>query len=273
MGPRRVSGGRANWLRRLFQADCAKAPAGAGAAVPDRRGRRATFRRRALGLALGAPLGFAAPAAVACDIALVLAIDVSGSVDAREDRIQMDGLAAALRDPTIRAALTEAEARLAVVQWSGSNRQKVVADWSGAGTGEEIDAIADVIVTAPRAFRHYSTAIGEALGVAADLLGAVGGDCRRKVIDVSGDGISNEGVEVTVMRDALVRGGIVINGLAIEASEPGIAAYFERDVIGGGGAFVLTARTYEDYPEAIRRKLLRELSDRIVMAPEAVRQE
>lgn len=179
----------------------------------------------------------------------------------------MDGLAAALRDPTIRAVLIGAQAQVAVMQWSGSNRQKVVAGWSRTTSDEEVDALADVVVTAPRAFRHYSTAIGEALGLAAEMLGEVAGECGRQVIDVSGDGFSNEGVDVAEMRNALVRAGIIINGLAIETSEPGLAAYFEENLIGGGGAFVMTAKSYEDYPEAIWRKLLRELSDRVVLAP------
>lgn len=213
-------------------------------------------------LALAAAL-IAAPAA-ACETALVLAIDVSGSVDPQEFDLQMSGLAAALRDPTVRDALKTADARVSVLQWSGSSRQEIIAGWTRTATDDDIDALAATVEAAPRAFRHYSTAIGEALGTAAGLLGEIAGTCKRQVVDVSGDGESNEGAEVTRMRDALVRGGVTVNGLAIEIGEPGLTGYYRRNVIGGPGAFVLTAKDFEDYPRAIRRKLLRELTDKVV---------
>ena len=215
-------------------------------------------------LALAAAL-FAAPAA-ACETALVLAIDVSGSVDPGEYRLQMDGLAAALRDSTVRDAMIAAEARVAVLQWSGSSRQRVMVPWIAMTDETRVEALATQVETAPRAFRHYSTAIGEALRTAAGMLGEIAGDCERQVVDVSGDGENNEGVEVGRMRDALVRGGVTVNGLAIDIGEEGLTAYFHRNVIGGPSAFVLTARDFEDYPRAIRRKLLRELTDKVVDA-------
>ena len=215
-------------------------------------------------LALAAAL-FAAPAA-ACETALVLAIDVSGSVDPGEYRLQMDGLAAALRDSTVRDAMIAAEARVAVLQWSGSSRQRVMVPWIAMTDETRVEALATQVETAPRAFRHYSTAIGEALRTAAGMLGEIAGDCERQVVDVSGDGENNEGVEVGRMRDALVRGGVTVNGLAIDIGGEGLTAYFHRNVIGGPGAFVLTARDFEDYPRAIRRKLLRELTDKVVDA-------
>ena len=213
-------------------------------------------------LALAAAL-FAAPAA-ACETALVLAIDVSGSVDPGEYRLQMDGLAAALRDSTVRDAMIAAEARVAVLQWSGSSRQRVMVPWIAMTDETRVEALATQVETAPRAFRHYSTAIGEALRTAAGMLGEIAGDCERQVVDVSGDGENNEGVEVRRMRDALVRGGVTVNGLAIDIGGEGLTAYFHRNVIGGPGAFVLTAKNFEDYPRAIRRKLLRELTDKVV---------
>ncbi|MEO1612344.1 MAG: DUF1194 domain-containing protein [Pseudomonadota bacterium] len=210
----------------------------------------------------------AAPAS-ACETALVLAIDISGSVDPDEYRLQMDGLAAALRDPTVIDALVAAQARVAVLQWSGSSRQRVVVPWTATLSHDDVDRLATAVTGAPRAFRHYSTAIGEALRTAAALLGDISGACARQVVDVSGDGFNNEGVAETRMRDALVRGGVVVNGLAIETSEPELTEYYRRNVIGGPGSFVMTAKTFEDYPEAIRRKLLRELTDKVVQAPSA----
>lgn len=220
-------------------------------------------------LALAATL-LATPA-IACETALVLAIDVSGSVDQQEYRLQMDGLAAALKDPTVIDALVAAQARISVLQWSGSSRQQIIVPWIATVSEAEVDRLAREVEAAPRAFRHYSTAIGEALSTSAAMLGEIAGVCDRQVIDVSGDGTNNEGVEVTRMRDALIRGGVVINGLAIEMSEPDLTIYYQRNVIGGTGSFVMTARTFQDYPEAIRRKLLRELTDKVVEAPKATR--
>ncbi|QIE56487.1 DUF1194 domain-containing protein [Pikeienuella piscinae] len=208
--------------------------------------------------------------ACACETALVLAIDVSGSVDPSEYRLQMGGLAAALRDPTVIDALVDAKAMVAVMQWSGSSRQHVAVPWTQVMDQAAAARLAHDVETAPRAFRHFSTAIGDALAASADLLGAIAAHCRRQVVDISGDGVSNEGLATMRMRDALVRGGVRINGLAIETGDDGLTAYYRREVIGGGGAFVLTARNFEDYPRAIRRKLLRELTDPVARRGPAI---
>ena len=205
--------------------------------------------------------------ALACEVALVLSIDVSGSVDEREYRLQMDGLATALTDPTVADALVEAKAMVAVMQWSGTSRQAVSVGWTEIVNHNSVAALSRQVTEATRAWRHFSTAIGEALGLAAELHGEIAGKCRRAVVDVSGDGPSNEGVEVGRMRDALVRGGVQINGLAIETTEEGLTTYYRREVVGGPGAFVMTAKTFEDYPRAIRRKLLREITKPVVEAP------
>lgn len=207
----------------------------------------------------------------ACETALVLAVDVSGSVDAAEYRLQMDGLAAALRDPDVREALVAAKAMIAVMQWSGANKQDFVAPWTHVTDREVADRLALTVETTPRAFRHFSTAIGDALAVAAVALGEISRRCRRHVVDVSGDGVSNEGRDLRRIRDALIRGGVQINGLAIEIGDEGLTDYYQREVIGGGGAFVQTARSFEDYPRAIRRKLLRELTDPVVLTAPATR--
>ncbi|MEX2518510.1 MAG: DUF1194 domain-containing protein [Paracoccaceae bacterium] len=210
-------------------------------------------------------------AAEACETALVLAIDVSGSVDAAEYRLQMDGLTAALRDPNVRDALVAAEAMIAVMQWSGANKQEFTTSWTHVVSHEIADRLAGAVEAAPRAFQHFSTAIGDALAAAAVALGEVSGRCKRHVVDISGDGVSNEGRDLPRIRDALIRGGVQINGLAIEIGEEGLSEYYRREVIGGGGAFVLTARSFEDYPRAIRRKLLRELADPVVRLAPAIR--
>lgn len=209
----------------------------------------------------------AGPVAKACDVALVLAIDVSGSVDPAEYRLQSEGLAGAFADTTVRQALIDAEAMVSVLQWSGSGRQHVSVPWTVIGADADIDRLARAAAEAPRAFRNFATGIGDALAAAAALLGEVPARCAREVIDVSGDGRSNEGRDVRAMRDALVRAGVQINGLAIETGDGGLTDYYRREVIGGGGTFVMTARDFEDYPRAIRRKLLRELTEPVAEAP------
>lgn len=218
-----------------------------------------------LALALAASL-VAAPVS-ACEVALVLAIDVSGSVDPKEYRLQIDGLTDALADPTVEDALIETKAHLAVMQWSGASRQSVTTPWTAIETRSDIAALRRAIQASPRAYRHFSTAIGEALIAAANLHRQLGVTCGRRVIDVSGDGVSNEGADAPEMRDALVAQGFQINGLAIEIGQDGLEDYYRAEVIGGPGAFVLSAKGFEDYPRAIRRKLLREITRPVVRAP------
>lgn len=200
-----------------------------------------------------------APAARACDLALALAVDVSGSVDASEFRIQMDGLAAGLRDPIVSEALVRGQAQLMLVQWTGSSRQQVTIPWTRVDSFAALDRFADQVAEDPRIWRNFSTAIGEALHTTLDAFESVS-DCKRRLIDLSGDGVSNEGVEPTQVHDALRSRGIVVNALAIEESEPDLTAYFFENVIVGEGAFVVSASGFADYPERIRKKLLREVT-------------
>ncbi|MDF1727971.1 MAG: DUF1194 domain-containing protein [Sulfitobacter sp.] len=203
--------------------------------------------------------------ALACDLALVLAVDVSGSVDEREYRIQMEGLATALRDGIVVDALVDAQARLTVVQWTGSSRQRQTIPWTAIASRDEVSLLADRIGTDQRRWRNFSTAIGEALTLSADLFNAVP-DCRRRVIDVSGDGISNEGIEPRATLAGLAARGIVVNGLAIETDEVDLTAYFFENLLVGEGAFVITANGFEDYPAQIRRKLQRETTRQLSAA-------
>jgi Ca-activated chloride channel family protein len=203
-------------------------------------------------------LGLAPPVA-ACDLALALAVDVSGSVDRSEYRLQMEGLAQALRDPLISEALVRAEAHLMLVQWTGSSRQRITLPWTPMHSFVDVESFAAAVEADPRVWRNYSTAIGDALGFILPSFDAVG-QCARHLIDVSGDGASNEGASPQSLHSALRARGIVVNALAIEASEPDLTDYFFENVIVGDGAFVETALTFEDYPERIRRKLLREVT-------------
>ena len=193
----------------------------------------------------------------ACELALVLAVDVSGSVDSREYDIQMQGLAAALRDGIVVDALIEQEAMVTLIQWTGATRQRRTIPWTQMRSANDVLNLADRIGANKRVWRNYSTAIGEALIKSEEALDAVP-QCRRKVIDVSGDGISNEGVLPATRHASLKQQGVVVNALAIETDDDDLTAWFFENLIVGEGAFVITANGFEDYPEQIRRKLQRE---------------
>lgn len=197
--------------------------------------------------------------AVACDLALALAVDVSGSVDSSEFRIQMDGLAAGLRDPVVSEALVRGQAQLMLIQWTGSSRQRTTIPWTRIDSFAALDAFARDVAADSRVWRNFSTAIGEALEVTVARFDEVA-DCKRHLIDLSGDGVSNEGVEPSELRGLLQNRGITVNAIAIEESEPDLTAYFFENVIAGEGAFVISAAGFADYPERIRKKLLREVT-------------
>ena len=219
----------------------------------------AVLRMRAVQGSVIAALGIAPPVH-ACEVALALTVDVSGSINETEYRLQMDGLAAALADGAVAEALVRAQAQVAVIQWSGKSRQDVTIPWTSISDFADVDALAADVQASIRPWRHFSTAIGEVLSLAHQMFGSV--DCARRVIDVSGDGRSNEGADPAVLRDQLAREGITINALAIlGASDDSLPGYFRDNVIVGPNAFVYVAAGYADYPRAIRRKLLDELTE------------
>lgn len=217
-------------------------------------------------LALALSLGLAALPARACDIALVLAVDVSGSVDAWEYALQAEGLAAALRDPEVAEAVLRSRAALAVVQWSGVGQQSLSVPWTRIEEPAQLARLASRIAIMPRAFAGGNTAVGEALDFAGARFGREVRDCARWVIDLSGDGDENEGFTAGTVRRELVARGITVNGLAIEGLGTGMAItnYYRRWVITPGG-FVETAQGHADFARAMRRKLLRELAPPIAL--------
>lgn len=210
------------------------------------------MRRLALALLLW-------PAALpACQTALVLAIDVSNSVDDAEYRLQVDGLADALVDPVVTEALLRDRVALLVFQWSGVGEQVVTQGWARMA---DVLAVADFARAAratPRAIELGNTAPAEAIRFAAAQFAAVP-DCVRQVIDVSGDGTPNAGGDTRLARAAAQAAGITINGIAIESLGVAISGFYRRDLITADG-FVMTARGHRDYPAAIRAKLIRELA-------------
>ena len=201
----------------------------------------------------------ASPAA-ACDTALVLAVDVSGSISMVEYHLQMDGLAEALLDPAIIEALVKGHDRLAVVQWSGDHFQQLSLPWQQFATAEEVTALAEALRVAKRPPDYTDTAIGNAIRFATPLFADVP-DCARHVIDVSGDGAENDGMTLPQARAEALAAGIILNGLAIEIDDTSLklTEYYRLNVIGPTG-FVMTAKGLEDFPRAIRAKLLRELT-------------
>lgn len=214
-------------------------------------------------IALGwLPAAVPARAQVSVDLALVLAVDGSSSVDDREYRLQMRGYAEAFRNPrVIQAATTGAERQIAVtlVQWSNLHDQRQVVGWSVIRDEASARRFADAIAAAGREVPAGSTSISGAVDFAVRLLDDPRYAASRRVIDVSGDGLNNMGRPPAAARDAAVAAGISINGLAITTDVPALALYYEDNLIGGSGAFALSADSFESFPEAILKKLLREI--------------
>ncbi|WP_444668313.1 DUF1194 domain-containing protein [Cereibacter changlensis] len=210
------------------------------------------LRYLALALCLAYP-------ARACETALLLAIDISGSIDAGEYALQVEGLADAMVDPEVAEVLQRGQVALAVVQWSGVGRQALVLPWRRMLSDAEIARFAEAARGLPRAFTASDTAVGEAIGFSLAQFDAVA-DCKRRVIDISGDGPENAGYTVARARSAAQAAGVEINAIAIEDIGPSapITAFYSRLVVTRGG-FVMTARGLQDYPRAIRAKILREL--------------
>ncbi len=219
---------------------------------------RTSLRNICAAFAIGTTI---APAA-ACDVALVLAVDVSGSVNPAEYTTQMRGLAEALVDPAVEEALVRGQAAVTVMQWTGSNRQDISIPWTRMKTYEDTQAMARAVADIPREWRNFSTAIGEALLVSLEMFDDVT-DCERRVIDVSGDGYSNEGIPPEELHQILRDAAVTVNGLAIETDQTLLMEYFEKYLITGPGAFAVRAESYEVYPRRIRQKLLRELTKQV----------
>ncbi|MDI3335114.1 DUF1194 domain-containing protein [Defluviimonas aestuarii] len=197
---------------------------------------------------------------LACDVALVLTIDVSGSIDRGEYRLQVQGLADALADPEIADAMVLGQVALAVVEWSGTGQQALSMPWRRMLSYDEVADFSARARDLKRAYSGSDTAVGEAIAFSVQQFAAVS-DCRRKVIDVSGDGPQNAGFPLAPERTGAEAAGIEINAVAIEdiGQATPITEFYRRFVITRNG-FVMTARGLEDYPRTIRAKILREVA-------------
>jgi len=208
------------------------------------------------------------------DLRLVLAADVSISVDDEEFRLQRDGYAAAITSvPVLEAIQAGPHRAIAVtfIEWSGPAKQRVVVDWTVIRDGEMATVFANTLRTAPRSFAD-ATAIGSAIDFAMRHFDRSGVESDRRIIDVSGDGDSNSGRPVEYARDDAVKAKVTINGLAIVNEHPlpgfighiqpvgGIGHYYRTRVAGGPGSFVFQIDSFEGFAEAIARKLVAEIA-------------
>ena len=197
-------------------------------------------------------------------MALVLAVDVSESVDAEEYVLQHEGIARAFESPQVIAAIkggTHGAIDVLMLEWSDRDKQAVTVNW----TPVRDEASAAGFAARIRATKRSSnglTAIGDALLAAGAAFQLLSDQASRRVIDVSGDGMANVGPRPAAIRDALVGQGVTINGLAILANEPWLDTYYNDDVIGGDGAFLLQVKDFQSFATAIQQKLLAEISAR-----------
>lgn len=221
-----------------------------------------TFALLLLGACTAAALNVETASAGGRPVALelVLAVDVSASVNAEEYRLQMQGIASALRDPAVGEAIAQygdAGVALTMVHWSAEPRQAI--DWELVTDAEGAARVADKIERLPRLALGVTTAIGSALELSRKLIAANAYTGRRRTIDVSGDGKTNDGLPILPARNRTIGDAITINGLAILTDDDTLDAYYRDQVVGGSNAFVITAADFHDFQRAFREKLLREI--------------
>lgn len=221
---------------------------------------------RWLCLAFCLALCLASPAQATCRQALAIGLDVSGSVDAREYRLQTDGLAAALEDPAVRAAffaMPGAYVDLLVYEWSGQNAQRLLQGWTAIRTEADLAKVADRLRRSQRDGTDRSTALGQAKLFGRARL-AERPECWRHILDLTGDGKSNDGPPPESVRQSAMTINALVIGLPAQPQgiEPGLGelvGYFKTKVIEGPEAFTMTALGFDSFAEAMTRKLLREL--------------
>lgn len=204
-----------------------------------------------------------AKAETTVDIALVLAVDVSLSIDAEEFALQRAGYAAAFRNKRVIDAITAGPVGAMAVtylQWSGAREQQQIVDWQVITDRASAGRFADALATADRVVASGSTSLSGAIEAAAQLLRHAGYAAERRIIDISGDGSNNSGRLPNFARDDAVAAGLTINGLTILKNEPFLDSYYRENVVGGRGAFVLTARDFDDFAAAVLAKLIREVA-------------
>lgn len=207
------------------------------------------------------------------DLEVILAADVSRSIDDAEFDLQRKGYAAALTDPRVLAAIrgrSGASIAVSFIEWSGEEDQQVVIDWSEVRDEEDAGSIATAILAAPRSFMGR-TSISAAIDFAIAHFGKSKWQAGRRVIDISGDGTNNSGRPVTEARDQAIAGGVTINGLAIINDKPnlgysahtqppgGLPLYYRQNVIGGPNSFLVVVQDFNSFADAMANKLAKEI--------------
>ena len=215
-----------------------------------------------------------ARAAEQVDLLLVLASDVSRSVDQAKFQLQREGYAAAIADKRVLEAITGGRnRRIAVtfVEWSGVSSQRVVIDWTLIDSLDAARKFGDQLIELPRSFAER-TSISGGIDFSMGVLARAPYESPRRTIDVSGDGTNNSGRDVTLARDEAVAKGVTINGLVILSDRPmpwnpehtnppgGLAYYYQTNVVGGPGAFVIVAEDFNSFGQAIIKKLIAEIA-------------
>jgi hypothetical protein len=222
-----------------------------------------------LALAIGlAVLASPAPAQeIPVDLELVLAVDVSGSVDEREYALQMIGIADALRLPEVGGLIASHHAGVALtlVHWSGGHINRQVVPWRLLRSEADALGFAAEVDKVHRSNWANQTALGHAIQFCVKLIDGNPFAGRLKRIDMSGDGRNNSGIAPATARDAALARNITVNGLPILDGDPGLGDYYAAFVVGGEDAFVITAETYQDFAKAFRTKLMRELSPKLAL--------
>ncbi len=199
----------------------------------------------------------------AVDLNLVLAVDASGSVDNMRFALQNHGYAEAFRNPKVLAAIRAGALQtiaVSMVQWTGPALHVVVVPWTAVNDQRSAAALASAIDSSPRRMFGGGTSLSGAIDYGVIMLTASPYSGTHRVIDISGDGSNNRGRSVEQARDEAVKMGIRINGLPILTLEPDLDQYYRQSVIGGPGAFVISARNYDQFADAILRKLIAEIS-------------
>ena len=197
------------------------------------------------------------------DLALVLAVDASGSVNQTRFDLQKHGYAEAFRSKEVIEAIAagaDHAIAVAMVQWTGPSLHVQVIDWTRVSDAASAQALAGAIDASGRRLYGGGTSLSGAIDTGAAMLAASPFRAAREVIDISGDGSNNAGRPAETARDEAVKQGITINGLPITWIEPGLDAYYRSSVIGGPGAFVISIDSYDNFADAILHKLVTEIS-------------
>ncbi len=201
------------------------------------------------------------------DLLLVIALDVSGSVDTGEFDLQREGLSRALASPQVAQAIAggvNGSIAVTVVQWSGFIEKMVKVDWVRVSNASDLSRLADEVRQMTRQYDDGATDIGGAIGFCQGLFASVPYLGMRRVIDIAGDGTNNVNDSAEFERERVVKAGTTINALAIAPTTSELAGYYRNKVIGGAGAFVETAADYSAFERAMLRKLVREIGGPIL---------